>query len=121
MPTLRAAFVSMPPVIADIMRNALKARVPLIKLVELSDRSALAGWRTRHPPDIICVGLAASEGMALPRALLERFPAARVIAFSDDGRIAHLLMMEARCATLTDPGLDEIVEFAVGPRRDRTH
>lgn len=96
---LRAVLVTVPPLLADLIRHVLSHRAGLVIVGELADPGSAYARLRALSPDVVIIGPA---GGARPvDAMLVRgmLPQARVLAVSAD--LTHLL----------GPGQDDIETF----------
>jgi DNA-binding NarL/FixJ family response regulator len=87
---IRAAVVTMSPMIFDIITTLLSARATLNVVAEFDSRAEIQAQLGGVALDLILIGLEAGENDDIARTLLAIIPRARVIAFSSDGRNAYV-------------------------------
>jgi hypothetical protein len=83
---IRAVMVAMPPVVVDIIMKLAVGRVALEVVANCDDRHSLSRHLKGLHPDLVFIRLRGNEADCVIRSILMRVPAARVIAFSTDGR-----------------------------------
>jgi DNA-binding NarL/FixJ family response regulator len=99
---IRAAVVTISPMIFDIITTLLSARATLSVVAQFNNRAEIETQLCGASPDLILMGLQAGENDDIARALLAIVPRARVIAFSSDGRNAYVHEMRTYRKELLD-------------------
>jgi hypothetical protein len=84
MPTLRAVLVTVPPLLADLVRHVTTGPPGLSIVAEISDLKT-ADQRLRElAPDVVILGAAATAGTLNAARVRSMLPRARVLALSAD-------------------------------------
>lgn len=98
MPVRRAAIVSIPPLLADIVREILSNRKTIEFVACGGRRRGLDKRVSVLSPDIVLIGLRRGETDAIALAILNALPKATVVAISSDVRRASVHKMRPiRC------------------------
>jgi hypothetical protein len=83
-PKLRAVLVTVPPLLADLIRHVLISRVGVSIIAEIADPETATERLRALGPDVVIIGPAAS-GYSLDSALVRlMLPGARVLTLSAD-------------------------------------
>lgn len=98
----RAVFVTMPPLLSDIVGDCLSEKVGLDLVEQIGDREMLAELLPRLQPDLVVIGLSSGERDDIGRFVLQVVPAAKVLAISSNGRDAYLHQMGLQRRLLLD-------------------
>lgn len=115
MVAIRGVFVTVSPLLTDIIEAVVSSRVILDVVAEFGERDAVGSRLPALAPDIVFIGLFPGETDAICPALVKLIPAAKVIAISSDGRHAYLYEMRARRALLFDFSPTGLVAAILGP------
>lgn len=111
---ITAVIVSMPPLLADIIRQVLTARAPIEVVAEIGSRSELAQRLRVLNPDLVLIGLERGETDRLCRSLLGDLPSATVIAVSNDARSAYVHEMRPTRVVKNDVSPASLADFLRG-------
>lgn len=99
MPGFRAVLVTVPPLLADLIRHVLTSRARMSIIAEIADPET-AAKRLRHlAPDVVIIG---------PAATARTLDAARVRSMLPRVRV---LTLSADLTQLLGPGEDDVNEF----------
>jgi DNA-binding NarL/FixJ family response regulator len=98
----RAVFVTMPPLLSDIVRELLSEKAGLHVIDQIGDREMLTERLPRLQPDLVVIGLGNGEGDDIGRLVLQVVPNGKVLAISNNGRDACLLEMRLHRSRLLD-------------------
>ena len=88
MAAIRTVMITMPPIFRDLITQLMAGHRDLNVVAELDNREGLEERLRSFAPDLILVGLGRNEGDEIGLSLVRLLPAAKVIAFSSDGRHA---------------------------------
>jgi DNA-binding NarL/FixJ family response regulator len=83
-------MVTIPPLLADIIRQALAGHVGIEIVAEISRRNRLHARLRALQPELVLIGLRRVEDDTIGRSILAALPRARVIALSNDARSAYV-------------------------------
>jgi DNA-binding NarL/FixJ family response regulator len=86
----RAIFVTILPLLADIIFAVVCEELHLELIGQFHDRDALADRLPALAPDLVVIGLRPGEADQIGAFTLELVPAAKVLVLSHDGRGAYL-------------------------------
>ena len=106
MAAIRAVVVTISPIIADIITTVLSRKAAMEVVANFSDRTGIEPQLAAVAPDLILIGLQQGELHQISCPLLEIVPRAMVIAFSNDGRNAHVHEMRAHSTMSQTSPLD---------------
>jgi DNA-binding NarL/FixJ family response regulator len=95
----RAIFVTILPLLADIIVKVVCEQLDLELIAHFHDRHALAEQLPALAPDLVVIGLRPREVDDIGAVTLGLVPAAKVVVLSDDGRYACCYEMQ-RCRTV---------------------
>jgi DNA-binding NarL/FixJ family response regulator len=98
----RAVFVTMPPLLSDIVRELLSEKAGLHVVDQIGDREMLTERLPKLQPDLVVIGLGNGEGDDIGRFVLQVVPNAKALAISNNGRDAYLLEMRLHRSRLPD-------------------
>lgn len=90
----RVAIVTIPPLLADILREVLAGHLAIEIVAQIVRRTRLEQRLRAARPDIVLIGLRRGESDAVARSLLIALPAAKIIAFSGD--VQHVWVHQMR-------------------------
>ncbi|MEO8714663.1 MAG: hypothetical protein ABI369_06595 [Acetobacteraceae bacterium] len=110
MPGIRTVFVTLPPLLGDIIRRLMERRVPLDVVDVLDSRDALAERLRLLAPALILIGLDPGEDDAVAASLAIALAGARVLALAHDARAASLHEAGKAPRALPDPSPRELIE-----------
>jgi DNA-binding NarL/FixJ family response regulator len=96
---LRAVLVTMPPLLADLIRHVLASRVGVSIVAEINDPAIAAAQLRELAPDAVIIG---------PSAVVRQLDAAQVRLLLPGARV---LAVSADLARLFGPGEDDVNEF----------
>jgi DNA-binding NarL/FixJ family response regulator len=83
-------MVTIPPLFADIIRQALGGHVAIEIVAEIGRRNRLEERLRGLQPDLVLIGLRRGEADTVGLSILAALPRAKVIAFSSDARSAYV-------------------------------
>jgi hypothetical protein len=81
---IRAVIVTVPAMLNDLIASLARTRIDMV--AELGDRDGLLANLQRLRPDLVVIGLGATESDAAVRASQQGLPATKFLALSADGR-----------------------------------
>ena len=102
MDEIRTAIVTVPAIISDVVATLLSARTTLKVVARFDDRAEIAARLSAVSPDLVLIGLRNGETDEIARTLLTDIPAAKVVAFSRDGRNAYVYEVRVHRKVLAD-------------------
>ena len=105
----------MSPLVTDIIKQILIGHLRLDVVLEVNTRDFLEHRLQISAPDLVLVGLRASETDAVALSVLALLPAAKVIAFSGDARQAYVHEMRPHRAVLIDISRQALIDAIRGP------
>jgi hypothetical protein len=111
----RAVMVTIPPLLADIIRQVLVGRVAMEFTAEISDRKRLQSRLVALQPEFVLIGLRRGEDDAIGRTILNTLPRARVIAFSYDARSGYVHEMRPHRTELHDFSVEALFSLVSLP------
>jgi DNA-binding NarL/FixJ family response regulator len=102
LPAGRAVFVTIPPLLSDLIVEAVFHGIDLKLIAQFSDRDALAEQLPALAPDLVVIGLQDGETDQIGAATLALVPSAKVLVLSGDGRCAYLYETQVHRDILQD-------------------
>jgi DNA-binding NarL/FixJ family response regulator len=111
---IRTVVVTMSPLLSDIIKQLLIHQTVLDVIAEFDTRDALEERLRNTAPNLILIGLRPGEGDGIGLSFLALVPAAKVIAFSSDGRHAYLHEMRAHRAALIEVSPQALIDAILG-------
>lgn len=114
MTVIRTVVVTLPRMISDIVEQLLTDKTELSICARLDTRAALDDSLRTTVPDLVLVGLAPGESQAIGASVSAIVPDATVIAFSSDGRSAHVTARGISRAPIIPPTADIIISVIRG-------
>jgi len=99
---LRTLIVTLSPMLRDLVLGVLAPEISIDILDTLDTRDALAARVRDLAPDLVVIGLLASEPADLAEPLLEAAPPPWILLFSPQGQTAWLHGPGTRRVTLVD-------------------
>jgi hypothetical protein len=112
---LRCVFVTVPPLLAAILVEALSRRVELHLLAEFDAREGLAERLEGLAPDLLVVGLTPGEPDALGASLIQHIPRSKVLLISTSGDQAFVYEMRSCRSALSNFSPDNLLTIVLGP------
>lgn len=107
MPGLRAVLVTVPHLVADLIRHGLSSRVGLCIVAELTDAESAIESLGALAPDVVIIGIRATAPPLDAASVRTLLPQATVLALSSD------------LTRLIGPGENDIVELTPDTLADR--
>jgi ABC-type Fe3+-hydroxamate transport system substrate-binding protein len=107
--TCRAVFVTMPRLLSDIVWDFASRELDLTLIGHICTRDALNERVIALNPDLILLGLYAGETYEIAQRMTDLAPTAKVIAISNDCRIAHLYETRGIQKALLDFSLQDLL------------
>jgi len=98
----RAVFVTVPPLLSDILSEVVCRQGRLSLIAQFGDQTALRDRLPALAPDLVVIGVGAGEVDDVGRTVLGLVPSAKVLVISDDGRHAFLHEMRPHRKVLLD-------------------
>jgi DNA-binding NarL/FixJ family response regulator len=102
LPAGRAVFVTIPPLLSDLIVEAVCQSLDLAVVAQFSERDALAEQLPALAPDLVVIGLHNGETDQIGAVTLALVPAAKVLVLSSDMRCAYLYQTQIRRDILQD-------------------
>jgi len=115
----RTVFVTLSPLLSDIISESVGARLGLSLVGHIQDRDRLDETLSALAPDIVFVGLRAGESDDIGLSVLRVVPAARMLAISSDGRNAYLHEMRPIRIKLANFSAISLANAIIGSGLDR--
>jgi hypothetical protein len=112
---LRCVFVTVPPLLAAILVEALSRRVELHLLAESDAREGIAERLEGLTPDLLVVGLTPGEPDALGASLIQLIPRGKVLLISNSGDQAFVYEMRSCRSVLSNFSPDTLLTIVLGP------
>jgi DNA-binding NarL/FixJ family response regulator len=106
-PGLRAVLVTVPHLLADLIRHVLTSRAALCVVAELADPEGGIESLAKLAPDVVIIGLTGNAQPLDTAAVRTLLPQATVLVLSAD------------LTQLMGPGEDDVVEFTPDALADR--
>jgi DNA-binding NarL/FixJ family response regulator len=106
----------MPRILSDIVTRLVEDRAPLSVVAYLESRFEIESRLPVLFPDLVLIGLRAGEADAIAATALMLAPAARIVAFSFDGRHAYVHETHAHRVALMDVSPAALVDVILAPR-----
>lgn len=110
----RAVFVTIPPLLSEIITEVAREEVHLKLIAQFNERNALAEQLPALAPDLVLVGLRAGETDDIGAFVLKLIPAAKVIVLSNDRHDAYLHEMRTQRTVLKNFSLTSLLTALVG-------
>jgi hypothetical protein len=111
----RAVMVTIPPLLADIIRQVLAGRVAIEFAAEIRHRKRLEARLLRLQPELVLIGLRRGEDDTIGRTVLGTVPRAKVIVFSHDASNAYVREMRPHRTELQDLSIEALFSFLSPP------
>lgn len=92
---MRTLVVTVSPLLADLVADALKTDAPVDIVEVLSRREYLPARLRELAPELLLLGLADGEGDHVATPLLPLSPTTRILTLAPDGRDASLQWVDA--------------------------
>jgi DNA-binding NarL/FixJ family response regulator len=108
-PKVRGVIVTLAPMLAAIVTEALSRGLELELLADLQDRTHLEKRLQKLQPDLVVIGLAAGESDELGAQLLAKHPAIRFLLIDAAGTYAYLHEMRPSRSVLHDFSPDNLL------------
>ena len=112
---LRCVFVTVPPLLAAILAEALSRRVELHLLAEYDTREGMAERLEGLAPDLLVIGLTPGEPDAVGAALIELIQHGKVLLISNSGDQAFVYEMRSCRSVLSNFSPDNLLTIVLGP------
>ena len=109
MSNVRGVFVTLPPLLAAIVTEALSRGVELKLLANLKHRAHLEKRLRALRPDLVVIGLAPAESDELGARLMAQLPATRFLLIDLAGNYAYLHEMRPARSELHDFSLADLL------------
>ncbi len=119
MPAIRAVFVTVSPLLADIIQRALRARVEVRTVARITTRYQITTRLRRWKPDLVLIRLRRGEDDSIARSIVEALPQATVVAISASIRHAYVYEMRPHRTVLANFSRGDLLEH-VSRRIGRT-
>jgi DNA-binding NarL/FixJ family response regulator len=113
---IRIVFAEMPPLLADIIRQAVAGEPDMAIVGECRDCSALREMLVAEGCEVVMVGTSDPDALALPRQLLDAAPRMKVLMLETRGSRAVMHELRPYRRSLGDMSAGRLVE-AIRPRR----
>lgn len=118
MPVIRTVFVTISPLLGDIIKTSLTDHFTLDVVARLANRAEIEKQLPLFSPDLIVIGLRDGETDTIGGTLLALVPLAKVVALSNDGRNAYVHEMRAHRLALTDVSPRALIDAILGAATD---
>lgn len=105
MTIVRTLVVTVAPLLADLVRDALRPHLTLDIVAVLHTREQLLRPLRALAPDLVLLGLTGSETDACARPLLLALPSTTILVLAANGQHAWLYEMQPRRIALPDLSL----------------
>jgi DNA-binding NarL/FixJ family response regulator len=99
----------MPPLFADILRQALAGQVAIEIVAQIDRRSRLEQRLHTARPDFVLIGLRRGETDAVALSILTALPDTKVVAFSNDLHRVWVHQMQPHRTEIRDFSLDAMI------------
>lgn len=116
----RAVFVTIPPLLSEILAEMASKGVQL-KLIAQVGRDALMKELPVLAPDIVLIGLRIGETDEIGSVVLKLVPGARVLVLSNDAHDAYLHEMRARRTVLRNFSPEHLLAALEGSGSQTQH
>ena len=116
MESIRTVIVTMPRILSDIIASLVEDRATLSVVARLGNRFEIESRLPVLFPDLVLIGLRGGEADAIAATALALAPAARIVAFSFDGRNAYVHEVHTHRAALMDVSPTALVKVILAPR-----
>jgi chemotaxis response regulator CheB len=100
--SIRAAVVTLSPVIVDIITTLLSSRMALNIVLQMDSRDGIESRLSGLQPDLVLIGLRKGETDVIARDLLRGLPSTTIIALTSDGSDAFLHYLRPHRRALRD-------------------
>ena len=110
----RVAIVTIPPLLADILREVLAGQVAIEIVAQIDRRSRLEQRLRAARPNFVLVGLRRGESDAIARSILTALPNAKVIVFSRDVHRVWVHQMRPHRTELLDFSREALIALLKG-------
>ena len=110
MPAIRAVFVTVSPLLADIIQRALRGRVEIRTVARITTRHRITMRLRRWRPDVVLIRLRRGEDDSIARSIVEALPQATVIAISPGIRHAYIHEMRPHRTVLANFSRGDLIE-----------
>jgi hypothetical protein len=108
---IRAAFVTTPAMLSDLIKALARDRVEFEVLGEFDNRRELERKLPPLRPNLVVIGLRENENYEAVISMLMSVPRAKFIAFSNDGREALGIELRIQRMPLTDLSPNTLFDF----------
>lgn len=115
MAEIRAAAVTLSPVVTDLIVALLSARLKTTVVACFEHRSGIDTSLMAASPDLIFLGVRPDEDARIAGNLLQLVPHAKVIALTSDGRVATVHAANAAQVVLRDFSPQQLIDSILGP------
>src|SRR5687767_5610287 len=108
----------MPPLLRDIVRNALDSHPDITVVGESPHGAGLHRTLAQTQPDVVVVGTVEPDGFAMPRHILATYPQTRVLMLADTGRSAvmyELIPHRTPLGEVSPQALVDAIRFGMAP------
>ena len=111
----RVAIVTIPPLLADILREVLGGQVAIEIVAQVGRRARLEQRLRAAGPDFVFIGLRPGESDTVARGLLTALPGAKIIAFSSDVHHVSVHQMRPHRTELHDFSKEALIALLKAP------
>jgi DNA-binding NarL/FixJ family response regulator len=111
---LSAVFVTISPLLSDIITEVMSQQVNLNIIAQFDERDPIFNRLPALATDLVVIGLRAGETDEIAAIVLKVVPAAKVIAISSDGRNAYLHEMRPHRGLMVDFSPNELIAALLG-------
>ena len=110
----RTVFVTLSPLLSDIISELVFARLGLKLVGHIQDREMLIERLPALAPDVVFIGLRTGESDTIGSSVLKVVPTAKVLAISNDARYAYLHEMRLIRLELPDFSVASLSAAVIG-------
>lgn len=111
----RAVFVTIPPLLSDIITEVVREDVRLNVVAQFSERDAFSQHLPALAPDLVLIGLRNGETDEIGASVANLIPTAKVLVLSSNGDCAYLHEVRGRRTVLQSFSLRHLLAALVGP------
>lgn len=101
MPPIRIVLATLPPMLADIVRQLLTGHADLEVIAQVASAGELHDVLRRAGPEVVVAGAMSAEGRA-PLELLREHPGLRLIVIEDGARVAKVYELRPHETAIAD-------------------
>jgi hypothetical protein len=110
----RVAIVTIPPLLADILREVLAGGVAIEIIAQIGRRTRLEQRLRAARADLVLIGLRRGESDTIAQGILTALPGAKIIAFSSDIHRVWVHQMRPHRTELHDFSREALIALLKG-------